>query len=151
MEGGRSRLTRKPSQTDPNNAVYYFHRARVRFFTGDYAHALEDAGSATALEPKNGEAFLLLGDLDDSMKNPRKAVADYTRAIELGVKTRWRLQRPRGGAHRTAANTMRPSPTTRWASSCAWIIRNPSAGAAISTTRWAAFATLSTTTTKVSA
>ncbi len=74
-------------QGDPNSAAYYFHRARVRYFAGDYPHALEDAGSATRLEPKNGDAFQLLGDIDDRVKNPRKAVADYTRAIELGVNT----------------------------------------------------------------
>ncbi len=72
---------------DPNGAAYYFHRARVRFFAGDYPQALEDAGSATRLEPKNGDAFLLLADIDGRMKNPRKAVAEYTRAIELGVNT----------------------------------------------------------------
>src|SRR5277367_5643952 len=46
---------------DSSGATYYFHRARVRYFTGDYPHALEDASSATRLEPKNGEAFLLMG------------------------------------------------------------------------------------------
>src|ERR1700727_984280 len=72
---------------DPNGAAYYFHRARVRFYTGDYSHALDDAGSATRLEPNNGEAFRLLGDIEDRMKSPGKAVTDYPRAIELGVNT----------------------------------------------------------------
>src|SRR5665213_2902061 len=72
---------------DPNGAAYYVHRARVRYFAADYPHALEDAGSATRLDPNNGEAFLLLGDIDDRMKTPRKAVTDYTRAIELGINT----------------------------------------------------------------
>src|ERR1700684_3029658 len=39
---------------DPNSAAYFIHRGRVRSFTGDYPHALEDAGAATRLEPNNG-------------------------------------------------------------------------------------------------
>src|SRR5580693_5837997 len=45
-------------QDDPNNAAYYFHRGRVRYFSADYPPALADAGKATHLEPNNGEAFL---------------------------------------------------------------------------------------------
>ncbi|MFZ0337138.1 MAG: hypothetical protein WAL45_03840, partial [Terracidiphilus sp.] len=48
-------------QADPNSAAYYFHRARVRFFAGDYPQALEDAGSATRLDSKDGVSFKLLG------------------------------------------------------------------------------------------
>jgi tetratricopeptide (TPR) repeat protein len=87
VEGGRAAYS-EAIQDDPNIAAYYFHRARVRYFAGDYPHALEDAGSATRLDPNNGEAFELLGDIDSRVKNPRKALADYTRAIELGVNTR---------------------------------------------------------------
>src|ERR1700733_13798636 len=72
-------------QSDPNSAAAFFHRARVRYFNGDYPHAQEDAGSATRLEPNNGAAFQLLGDIDQRVKNSRKAVTDYTRAVELGV------------------------------------------------------------------
>ncbi len=50
-------------QADPDSAAYYFHRARVRFFAGDYPQALEDAESATRLDPKDGVSFKLLGDL----------------------------------------------------------------------------------------
>src|SRR5579863_1476431 len=70
-------------QNDPNSAAAYFHRARVRYFSGDYLHAVEDAGAATRIEPNNGEVFQLLGDLDERMKNSRKAVMDYSRAVEL--------------------------------------------------------------------
>src|ERR1700722_12757943 len=74
-------------QADPNGAAYFFHRARVRFFEGDAPHALEDLGVATRLQPNNGEAYQLLGDIDDGMNNPRKALSDYNRAVELGVST----------------------------------------------------------------
>src|SRR5665213_540586 len=43
---------------DPNGAAYYVHRARVRYFAADYPHALEDAGSATRLDPNNGAAII---------------------------------------------------------------------------------------------
>src|ERR1700679_1849186 len=56
-------------QADPNSAASYIHRGRVRFFTADYPHALQDAGAAKRLEPNNGEASLLLGDIDDRMGN----------------------------------------------------------------------------------
>src|SRR5580704_16696606 len=68
---------------DPNSAASYIHRGRVRFFASDYPHALEDAGGAARLEPNSGEAFLLLGNIDDRTGNPRKALTDYNRAIEL--------------------------------------------------------------------
>src|ERR1700722_13984626 len=71
-------------QSDPDSAAYYFHRARVRYFDFDYAHALDDIKSATRLEPNNGEAFQLLGDIEDRLKSPRNAVTAYTRAVELG-------------------------------------------------------------------
>ena len=87
---------------DPSGAAYYLHRARVRFYTGDYPQALEDAGSATRLEPKNGDAFLLLADIDGRMKNPRKAVAEYTRAIELGLDTAAVYNSRAAAAHATA-------------------------------------------------
>src|SRR5271163_4998026 len=46
-------------QDDSGSAAYYFHRARVRFFSVDYPHALEDLSAATRLEPRNGDAFQL--------------------------------------------------------------------------------------------
>lgn len=72
-------------QEQPTVADYFVHRARVRLYVGDFQHALEDAGSATRLDAKDAEAFRLLGDIDDRMRNPRNAVADYTRAIDLGA------------------------------------------------------------------
>src|SRR5271156_1339920 len=74
-------------QLNPDSALYFLHRARVRFSNGDYPHALEDATAATRLEPSNGEAFQLLGNIDVQQKNSGQAVTDYTRAIELGVTT----------------------------------------------------------------
>src|SRR5579862_5243530 len=48
-------------QLNPSGALYYLHRAHVRFTTGDYPHALEDAGTTVRLDPGNGEAYQLLG------------------------------------------------------------------------------------------
>ncbi len=72
---------------NPDSALYYLHRARVRASNGDAPHALEDATSASQLEPTNGEAFELLGNIDVQLSNSRQAVTDYTHAIELGVNT----------------------------------------------------------------
>ncbi len=72
-------------QLNPSSVLYHLHRARVRFSSSDYSHALEDATAATRLEPTNGEAFQLLGDIDGKLSYQRQAVTDYTRAIELGV------------------------------------------------------------------
>ncbi len=72
-------------ELNPDSALYHLRRARVRLSVGDAAHALDDATAATHLDPNNGEAFQLLGNIDTQLKTPSRAVADYTRAIELGV------------------------------------------------------------------
>ena len=51
-------------QLNPSSGLYYLHRARVRSSSGDSRHALEDASAASRLEPNNGEAFQLLGNID---------------------------------------------------------------------------------------
>src|ERR1700685_102793 len=72
-------------QLNPSSALYYLHRARFRSSNGDAPRALEDATEASRLEPKNGEASQLLGNIDVQLNNSRQAIADYTRAIELGA------------------------------------------------------------------
>src|SRR5580658_8504557 len=56
-------------QLNPASALYYLHRARVRSAHGDAPRALEDATAAARLEPKNSEAFQLLGHLDVQLNN----------------------------------------------------------------------------------
>jgi tetratricopeptide (TPR) repeat protein len=68
-------------QLNSASALYYLHRARVRLSSGDAAHALEDASTASRLEPKNGDTFVILGNIDVLLKNARGAITDYTHAI----------------------------------------------------------------------
>src|SRR5580692_5909254 len=69
------------------SARAYAHRAKSLLALKFAAKAESDLEAALALEPENAEAWRWRGDADAALGNERKAIEDYTHAIDLGTAT----------------------------------------------------------------
>ena len=68
----------------PNDAEGYLYRAQLYARKGQTEAALADILQALELEPRNGYAYYVQGDIRRRMKDLRGAVLAYTRAIGTG-------------------------------------------------------------------
>ena len=82
----------------PKKASYYLERAKVQYQLGNPTAAFSDCNTSIAYGTNNTEAFFLRGKLNAGFGKFKKAIDDFTRAIESfsdprDVKTEYIYQR----------------------------------------------------------
>ncbi len=71
----------------PDDVNYYMARAGIRFDLKDYQASLVDCNQGIKLEPNNADGYHCRGTARALLfQDPEKALSDYDRAVELGVK-----------------------------------------------------------------
>ncbi|HBM15137.1 MAG TPA: hypothetical protein DD381_02145 [Lentisphaeria bacterium] len=72
---------------EPNNSEAYAKRALCKDLIGDWKGAIEDYSTASKLDPKKAEGYLLaIGSINNKLGNFSEAVHSYDKAIALNQK-----------------------------------------------------------------
>ena len=91
----------------------YVNRGSVSMNRRDYASARADFEHAISMDPTVGEAWLDRGAIDIAEHRYRDGIADTTKGIELGVRSRPRLTSIARSPTRASTTSRTPTSTTR--------------------------------------
>jgi tetratricopeptide (TPR) repeat protein len=67
---------------NPNSAITYYDRARAKYYRKDIFGAMQDIGSALAIDSQYGDAFLLKGLINTDLRKSNDAIDDFTASIK---------------------------------------------------------------------
>jgi tetratricopeptide (TPR) repeat protein len=64
-------------------AEYLLRQAREKAMAGDHATAVDHIKKAIAIHPRYAEAYVLLGNCQDCIEQPKDAISSYDKALQI--------------------------------------------------------------------